>query len=185
MDNGPELIAWALRDWCRLHRHDDELHRAGLAVGEPLRRELQRPDPRRAAQHRGVRQPARGPGRHRSLARRVQHLPTPQLPRRPHPRRVRRAVDHQPTSAPMTAGPLNGAPSVGRRPRSTRCKTDRADEQLATSNVIAAVTSVRDRQRALIGIDDEDRQHAGWSVALAFSLTQWCEPGSSKKPSPT
>jgi hypothetical protein len=30
----------------------------------------------------------------------------------PHPRRVRRAVDRQPTSTLMTAGPLNGAPSV-------------------------------------------------------------------------
>ena len=48
--------------------------------------------------------------------RRVQHLPTPLLPRRPHPRRIRRAVDHQPTSAPMTTdhstGPLRRRWSV-------------------------------------------------------------------------
>src|SRR4029453_11447023 len=37
----------------------------------------------------------------------------PTRPRRPHSRRVRRAVDHQPTSTPMRAGPLNGAPSLG------------------------------------------------------------------------
>ena len=47
----------------------------------------------------------------RGLARRVQHLPTPLVPRRSHPRRVRRALDQQATSAPMTTGPLNGAPS--------------------------------------------------------------------------
>jgi len=31
---------------------------------------------------------------------------------RANPRRIRRPVDHQPTSAPMTAGPLIGAPSI-------------------------------------------------------------------------
>ena len=32
-DNGPELIAWALRDWCRMLAHRDQLHRARLARG--------------------------------------------------------------------------------------------------------------------------------------------------------
>ena len=112
MDNGPELIAWALRDWCRLHRHRRPTTSSRARRGRTPSSRASTAGPRRAAQHRGVRQPARSPGRRRSLARRVQHLPTPLLPRRPHPRRVRRALDHQPTSAPMTAGPLNGAPSA-------------------------------------------------------------------------
>ena len=99
MDNGPELVAWALRDWCRLSGHDDELHRARLALGEPLRRELQRPGSRRAAQRRGLRHPPGGPGRRRGVAQRVQHLPAALVPRRADSRRV-------------------PSPMVGRAPRS-------------------------------------------------------------------
>jgi len=88
---------------------------ADLAVGEPLCRELQRPRARRAAQHRGVRHAPRGPGRGRGLAHRVQQLPTPLVPRRPDPRGVCRAMDHQPASTPLTAGPLNGPPRRGER----------------------------------------------------------------------
>jgi len=37
MDNGPEMTAHALRDWCLLFKDRDGVHRAGLAVGEPVR----------------------------------------------------------------------------------------------------------------------------------------------------
>ena len=113
----------ALRQRTRAHRqraarvvsvlaHRDQLHRTRLAVGEPLRRELQRPRPRRTAEHRGVRLAPRSPSRCRSMADRVQHLPTPRRPRRTHPRRSTRRMDHRtPTSTLMTAGPPNGVPS--------------------------------------------------------------------------
>ena len=67
-DNGPEMTAHALRDWCRFSRAGQRLHRARLAVAEPLRRELRRPRPRRAARGRAVLLPDRGPGADRGLA---------------------------------------------------------------------------------------------------------------------
>ena len=36
-DNGPEMTAHALRDWCELLQDRDRVHRAGLAVAEPVR----------------------------------------------------------------------------------------------------------------------------------------------------
>ena len=36
MDNGPELTANALSDWCRFGRHGHRLHRAGLTLEEPV-----------------------------------------------------------------------------------------------------------------------------------------------------
>ena len=76
-DNGPELTANALRDWCRFNRRRDQLHRPRLALAEPVRGELRRPAPRRAARRRGVQHPARGSSAGRGLAYRVQHHPTP------------------------------------------------------------------------------------------------------------
>ena len=38
MDNGPEMTAHALRDWCELSKTGTRVHRAGLAVAEPVRR---------------------------------------------------------------------------------------------------------------------------------------------------
>jgi hypothetical protein len=56
-----------------------------------------------------------GPSRCRSLADRVQHLPTSQRPRRTHPCRSTRRMDHRtPTSTLMTPGPPNGVPSAAR-----------------------------------------------------------------------
>ena len=81
MDNGPELLSWALRDWCRFTGTRTIYIEPGSALGEPLRRVLQRPGPRRAAQHRGVRHPHRGPGHCRSLEDGVQHLSTPLVAR--------------------------------------------------------------------------------------------------------
>ena len=43
MDNGPELIAWALRDWCRLAGTGTIYIEPGSPWGEPLRRVVQRP----------------------------------------------------------------------------------------------------------------------------------------------
>jgi putative transposase len=36
MDNGPELVANAIRDWCRLSGTWHPLHRAGPPLGEPI-----------------------------------------------------------------------------------------------------------------------------------------------------
>src|SRR5437762_9632986 len=90
----------------------DQLHRTRLAVGEPVGRELQRPRPRRTLERRGVRLAARSPSRCRSMADRVQHLPTSRRARWTHTRRSTLRMDHRtPTSTLMTAGPPNGVPS--------------------------------------------------------------------------
>ena len=74
-DNGPELTAAVLREWCRQRQDRHRLHRAGLALAERLRGVLQRPPARRAAERRGVHLPGRGPGAGRRLARRLQRQP--------------------------------------------------------------------------------------------------------------
>ena len=81
MDNGPEMTAHAIRDWCRSSGAGTQLHRAGLALGEPVRRILRLPRARRGPRRRGVRLPARGAGRDRGLAQQVQHRETAQQPR--------------------------------------------------------------------------------------------------------
>ena len=53
-------------------RHRQQLHRARRAMGEPIRRVVQRPVARRVPGRRAVRQPARGAGAARGLADRVQ-----------------------------------------------------------------------------------------------------------------
>jgi hypothetical protein len=74
-DNGPELTANALRDWCRSPA-------PGPATSSPDRPGrtlcgvLRRPAARRAAGRGGLQQPAGGPGAGRGLAGRVQHPPT-------------------------------------------------------------------------------------------------------------
>jgi hypothetical protein len=52
-DNGPELTAALLCEWCRLGETGTAC-RAGLTLAEPLHRVLQRPPARRAAERRGV-----------------------------------------------------------------------------------------------------------------------------------
>jgi hypothetical protein len=54
-DNGPELTANALRDWCRFSGGRPQLHRARLAVAEPVRGVVRLPRPRRGALGRGIR----------------------------------------------------------------------------------------------------------------------------------
>jgi hypothetical protein len=112
VDKGPEMLAWALRDWCRLGGDRHHLHRTRQPRGEPLRRVVQRPRQRRAAQHRRVRQPARGPGGCRGVADRVQHLPAPLVAGRVDARRVQAAVDRRkPAPVLITSGSGSGAPS--------------------------------------------------------------------------
>ena len=114
-------------------------------MGEPLRRELQRPRPRRAVEHRRVRLAPRSPSRCRSMADRVQHLPTPRRPRRTHPRRSTRRMDHRtPTSTLMTAGPPNGVPvrasrsSPKDRRRSRGYASSTSTSHLGSGSLIAA-----------------------------------------------
>jgi hypothetical protein len=111
-DNGPELIAWALHDWCRLRRAAISYVEPGFAAGEPLRRELQPPRTRRTAEPRRLRVGARSASRCRGVAHRVQHLPTPRRARRSHASRSARRMDHRtPTNALRRAEPPHGIPS--------------------------------------------------------------------------
>ena len=71
-DNGPELTAGALARLVWLLEDGLGLHRAGLALAEPLRRVLRVARARRVARGRAVRDPRRGPGDGRRLANRLQ-----------------------------------------------------------------------------------------------------------------
>jgi putative transposase len=74
MDNGPEMIAWALRDYCRLAGTRTTYIEPGSPWENPFVeipstvlsmtdiRVLQQPGPRRALQRRGVRYPERSSG---------------------------------------------------------------------------------------------------------------------------
>jgi putative transposase len=129
MDNGPELTAAAMRDWCRFSDVATAFIEPGSPLAERLQRIVQRPLPRRVPGHRTVRHPPGGPGPGRGLEDRVQHHQTPRITGRTHPDPVPSTMD-QPTSTLITAGPLNGAQSVdpitgrgaarlgGREPRS-------------------------------------------------------------------
>ena len=72
---GPEMA--------RSGRCEDALHRTRLAVGEPLKRELQWLASRRTAQRRDLLQPRRGQSADRGVAPSLQHRPSPQQPRLP------------------------------------------------------------------------------------------------------
>lgn len=63
MDNGPELVAWALKDWCRMSGTETSYIDPGSPWQNPYIEIVQRQVPRRAAQHRGVRNLNRGSGR--------------------------------------------------------------------------------------------------------------------------
>ena len=94
-DNGTELTSHALRDWCRFSQDRDRVHRAGVAVAEPVRRVVQREGARRAAGRRGVLLPGRGARGDRGLARGLQPAQAAQLARDALPRRVRRHPDRE------------------------------------------------------------------------------------------
>ena len=113
-DNGPEFIAHAVADWCRFNGVGTVLHRPGLPMAERLDRIVQRPAPRRATQRLALRQPARSPSPHRGLENRLQHQQATHGPRRPHPSRVRRHLQHPtPTNPRITPGPVTGGSSEG------------------------------------------------------------------------
>jgi hypothetical protein len=111
-DNGPELTANALRDWCRFHRHGCELHRAGLTLAEPVCGELRQPAPRRTARRQSLQHPARSSSVGRGLADRVQHRPAPQRHRLPDPDPLRPDLDQPPPHTLIASGPTTGVPSL-------------------------------------------------------------------------
>ena len=79
-------------------------------VAEPLGRVLRLTHARRTPRDRTVRKPARSPSPCRRLARRVQHLPSPQRAWHAHPNRVRYPVaDRTPTNTLITGGPQPGS----------------------------------------------------------------------------
>jgi putative transposase len=102
-DNGPEMTANALRDWCRFSGGRQRLYRAGVAVAEPLRRELRVPHPRRAAQRRAVLLPPRSTGPRRGLAPGLQPPPPALRARDDDPGRVRRQFPSATATATATA----------------------------------------------------------------------------------
>ena len=100
MDNGPELIAWSLRDWCRLTGTGTLYIEPGSPSENPWIESFngRARDELLNINELGSLTDNRRPYRHRGLEDRTQHLATPLQPRRPHPRRVRCQM-HPPTPA--------------------------------------------------------------------------------------
>ena len=67
-DNGPEFVAEAVRRWITAVGGSNRFHRAGLALGEWLHRELQCPTARRVPERGDLLHPQGSPGSHRVLA---------------------------------------------------------------------------------------------------------------------
>ena len=82
-DNGTEMTSRAILEWTNRTGLAWHYIAPGQAAAERLRRELQRPAPRRVPERGGLRQPRRGPHRHRALAARLQPRPAPLGARRP------------------------------------------------------------------------------------------------------
>ena len=106
-DNGPELTANALRDWCRFSGTAQQLHRG------PVRRGKTHSSSRSTAgcatsslAVEQVRQPARGAGAHRGLADRVQHEAPAQQPGLARPGCLRRALGDSATRWTLISGGL-------------------------------------------------------------------------------
>ncbi len=115
-DNGPEMIAWALRDYCRLTGTTTTYIEPGSPWENPFVESLQRPTARRASEHRGVRLAHRDKDHHRGLANRVQHLQTTLSPRRAHAHRIRSKRKREP---PKPARPrISPGSPTGTPPRS-------------------------------------------------------------------
>ena len=119
-DNGPEFIAWALRDYCRMTLMATSYIEPGSPWENPFVESFNgRPAPRRAAEHRGVRHARRREGRDRGLAPGVQQLPSPLSTRGTLSKRVRHHHKEQQPKQPRTRiapGLTTGAPSRRTRP---------------------------------------------------------------------
>ena len=116
-DNGPELTANALRDWCRFSGTGSSYIEPGAPWGKPIRRVVQRPAARRVPGRRAVRQPARGAGADRGLADRVQHEAPAQQPGLARPGYLRRALGGSATRWTLISGGLaKGVRSAARSP---------------------------------------------------------------------
>ncbi len=76
-DNGPELTANALRDWCRFSRAAASYIEPGSPWQNPYVGVLRLADPRRAPLGGALRDARRGPGARRGLACRLKHQPPP------------------------------------------------------------------------------------------------------------
>jgi transposase InsO family protein len=88
-DNGPELTAEALKDWCRFNNTTVSYIEPGAPLAEPLRRVLQRPPPQRTARPRVVQHPTRNPAAPRRLAPRLQPPPATSITQLPNPSSLR------------------------------------------------------------------------------------------------
>jgi hypothetical protein len=75
-DNGPELTANALKDWCRFPQTGTAFIEPGSPWENHVRRVVQRKGPRRAVQCRAVLLPDRGAGPRRGLAPGLQLTPS-------------------------------------------------------------------------------------------------------------
>lgn len=115
-DNGPELTANALRDWCRFSR-GQRAYRARLSVAERLMWSPSLTHPRRAARCRDLLLPRRGTGDGRGLARGLQRAPATLSPRHARTRRVRVGMEAR-------QGPESSFLGVGReRMRGRNCSS--------------------------------------------------------------
>ena len=111
-DNGPELVAETLKDWCRYAGTKPQLHRARRTLAKPVRRVFQRPPAPRAARAGVLQQPLRSPDPDRRLATPVQPPPTTPIPSLPNPSSLRqRMACSPPTRTLITSGPKNGVTS--------------------------------------------------------------------------
>lgn len=117
-DNGPEFVAHAVSDWCRIQRRRFTFHRSRLAVAERLDRVVQWPPARRTAQLVALRLAAGSPRHHRRLALRLQRQPTHTAQDELSPTEFAPTVDYEPpTPSRIATGPPNGSPSSTRRRR--------------------------------------------------------------------
>jgi hypothetical protein len=113
----PRPAVHSLRQRARAHRERaarlvpfredrDRLHRARLAVAEPLRRVVQLQGSRRAARRRAVQLPRRGQGPRRRLARGLQPPPAPLGARDDGPGPVRDRLEEGPAGRARCLAPL-------------------------------------------------------------------------------
>ena len=105
-DNGPELTANALRDWCRFSGTGSSYIEPGAPWENPYVESFNGRLRRRVHGRRAVRQPARGAGADRGLADRVQHEAPAQQPGLARPGCLRRALGGSATRWTLISGGL-------------------------------------------------------------------------------